>query len=296
MSYWRITGIGLVPSQPHHTANARLSDVRHSRKGGRTDWIIGRKHPAATGLPRNRRRRGVCITGNRSRPVWIDRRLGAWSTRAAVDVSDLDAPVAVNRHIEKVEQVSIDWATASAKQTHPLHRQHRRNVGSGPMRAAVKCVRDVQMPNSGELVAARITHATGRSVECNRSTTSISGYRSWESYVIDAIDRAHVIDVRPSLALVAGGCDHCCGAIRRTQEINDAITINADRRIVGRSRGEKGTVLDGPNGPGCSVIRRDDNRRYHSAARPVRHIDSSIRRNLDVTVQAAASVQIVDRN
>src|SRR4051794_12637437 len=76
--------------------------------------------------------------------------LDAMTVSTSVREPDLDAPLLVHGHVEKVEHVARDICLPMGPDRAALNRVVRRGVGRCPMRATVKSVGYVKMPYSSE--------------------------------------------------------------------------------------------------------------------------------------------------
>ena len=73
----------------------------------------------------------------------------AVSTLTPIDIADHDTAVVVDGYIKKVEQVSGKEGIAAIENPGALHRCVWRCVGDGPMLSSIKCMRNVDMPDTG---------------------------------------------------------------------------------------------------------------------------------------------------
>ena len=144
------------------------------------------------------------------------------------------------------------------------------------------------MPDAVETVCRPVSTRRG-AVEGDRGTASVGCHCRRIKHVLQFISRAHVIDVVPSRAVVVRCSDNCLGASASSTghyKIDPAVIINANLRVLQRRvRGSPGDRAYIPRDP---VILRHQHSALATTA-IVWNENRSVRRNLDVTMQAAAS-------
>jgi hypothetical protein len=96
----------------------------------------------------------------------------------------LDSAVAIDRNVEKVEKVTIHWATASSQETHALHWQLGRDIARCPMRAAVEGVRDVKVPDACKRVSVGITGTGDSTVKGHCRPADITSHSRWKGDIL----------------------------------------------------------------------------------------------------------------
>jgi hypothetical protein len=128
------------------------------------------------------------------------------------------------------------------------------------MRAAIESVRNIQMPDPGKSIAARIADSTGRTVKSDRGPSSVSGHGSRKGDIIHSIDGAYIINVGPCLTLIGRSRDHGGRAIERCEKVNNPVVINTNSWIVKRCRISNKSILNLTNCPRNSVVGRDYDR------------------------------------
>ena len=149
------------------------------------------------------------------------------------------------------------------------------------------------MPDTIETVCRPIS-ACRRAVEGDRGTASVGCHCGRIKHVLQFINRAHVINVVPSRAVVVRCSDNCLRASASGTghyKIDPAVIINANLRVLQRRvRGSAGDRAYVPRDP---VIFRYQHSALATTA-IVWNENRSVRRNLDVTMQSAAGRRCQD--
>src|SRR3979490_2822242 len=89
----------------------------HARRLRRTRRIETCEQPPAAGLPPDRRRDCISVA------TGVRHGLFAVAAFAPIYVTNKDAALVIDRHIEKVEQVTCNVGSATSQQTAALHRR-----------------------------------------------------------------------------------------------------------------------------------------------------------------------------
>src|SRR5436305_4104707 len=124
-------------------------DVRRARRVLRRRIMTGEERSPA-GLARNCGQLRVSVARR------VVGRLHAGCARAAVGVSDEDAPLLVNVYADEVEQIAMHGRAAAAMYAPTLDGIVRRHINSLPRDAAVISCRNIEMIETGKRAVAAI--------------------------------------------------------------------------------------------------------------------------------------------
>src|SRR5207244_4398970 len=100
--------------------------------------------------------------------------LRASAIGAAIHVTDFDATLLVDGHVEKVEQVAANVGTAVHPDATALHWCIWRDIDGAPGAATIESARDVEVPDPGEGIG-RVIARSCRTIKRDRSTTVVAG-------------------------------------------------------------------------------------------------------------------------
>src|SRR6202048_3589262 len=148
-------------------------------------------------------------------------------------------------------------------------------------------MRNVQVPDTSEASAVGVARAWSlrrdRPVKRDRGPVRIPRRGGWEAYVFQSVNRTDVEYIFPGRTEVVRYRDARAGPVTATNirehEIRSTRSINRKRGIVAadydQRRGGIGASSSRTNGPGCTVVLRD-NHGLCPAAGPVRYIHRPI--------------------
>ena len=190
------------------------------------------KQASAAGLSSDSRRRGISIALTR----WCFARgrkrcLHAIAAFTAVDVTDQNTSILINRHIEKVEEIAANIGATFGPDTTALHRCLRSRIGCGPMHAAIECIGNVKMPDTNEAALQGIARG-GCSIKGDRRASGTAGYCRWISNIVKAINIGDASKILPRYALIVRSKNGGLGVIIGNDKIDTTVCIGGHGRVL----------------------------------------------------------------
>jgi hypothetical protein len=165
--------------------------------------------------------------------------LNTGAVGASINVTDLHAPLLIKSRVKEVEQIATNIGLAVHPDATALDWICRGRIGYGPMESSVKCICNIEVPDTTEVVCCTVS-GNSRTVESHCGAAGIACHCGGKSNVFQTVSSAHIIDVLPCLTAVGrSGHDgvaatgssigHC--AIRHSK-IDTAGTVDCYRRIL----------------------------------------------------------------
>src|SRR5437879_2233594 len=102
------------------------------------------------------------------------------------------------------------------------------------MRATIKGVRDVKVPDAIEVRRLRIARSGCRSIKSNRRATNVSGNPGRERGKFHSVNSADIKNILPGLAEVVVCRDHRGGTAGSSEEINPSVGVDSNSGVLSR--------------------------------------------------------------
>src|SRR5437588_8171853 len=151
---------------------------------------------------------------------------------------------------------------------------------------------DIQMPDTFEICGVLRVAAGRRAQEGQGRAIAVAGHHGGEGNVLDSQRRSHVADIGPGSAMIVRDGDHGMSIAAVPAKIHGIVRSYPDGWIA-ITRGAAGHSVDGPGG---SVIAGRDRRHVTVATVLVGNIGGAVRADFDMSMQAAAIEQAIDRD